>query len=55
MLGTKDIEATVGRLYLTILDLQQQIEELKAQLPEPKPAPAPGIFSIAQARPASEG
>lgn len=48
MMSTAEIEATVGRLYLTILDQQKVIADLKAQLPEPVEKPSAGPFSISR-------
>lgn len=41
MLSTPEIEATIGRLYLTILDRDKTIAALEAERQPPQPIPAP--------------
>ena len=45
-----EIERTVGRLYLTVVDQQQQLAQKDARIAELTPKPPPTIFSIATPR-----
>lgn len=52
MMSTAEIEAAVGRLYLTILDRDKTIADLQTALQATMPAPpkVPSLLAVAQPR-----